>query len=88
MTQILTRCGGWTAPREITFTVPIGLWGKRRTKRYEMGGQMLTNMLDGLNSFGAALLGQTGVDRDYAERLVTAAVNQYKDSTWRMSMNM
>lgn len=49
---------------------------------------MLTNMIDGLNSFGAALLVQMGLDKDYSERLVTAAVNQYKDSSWRMSMNM
>ena len=80
--------GMWTDPLEIIFTVPIGLWSKTGPMPREIGGQMLTNMIDGLNSFGAALLGLEGDDLDEAQRLITDAVNQYKDSTWRMSMKM
>ena len=50
---------------------------------------MLTNLLDGLNSFGAAILETVGVDKDDAQRLITKVSQQYKESThWRMSMNM
>lgn len=50
---------------------------------------MLTNLLDGLNSFGAAILESMGMDKDEAQRLVTAVAQQYKESTkWRLSMNM
>ena len=50
---------------------------------------MLTNLLDGLNSFGAAILENMGMDKDEAQRLVTEVAQQYKESTkWRMSMSM
>ena len=50
---------------------------------------MLTNLLDGLNSFGAAILENMGRDKDEAQRMVTEVSQQYKESTkWRMSMNM
>lgn len=50
---------------------------------------MLTNLLDGLNSFGAAILENMGRDKDEAQRMVTEVSQQYKECTkWRMSMNM
>jgi hypothetical protein len=79
---------GFTDPREEIITVPIGLWGKKG-KRLLLGGQMLTNLLDGLNSFGAAILETVGMDKDDAQRLITKVSQQYKECTpWRMSMNM
>jgi len=50
---------------------------------------MLTNLLDGLNSFGAAILESMGMDRDTAQRMVTEVCEQYKESTkWKMTMVM
>ena len=88
LTNLLRAAKGWTEPKEIILTIPIGLWGNPGSSRYEIGAQMLSNVIDGLNSFGAAFLEEAGEDRDYAQRLITEAVNQYKDSNWRMSINM
>ena len=45
---------------------------------------MLTNVIDGLNSFVAAFLESDANDseRDDIQRLITEAVLQDKDSTW------
>jgi len=87
LTELLKRTGNWTDPKELFFTVPIGLWGKRHSDRFK-GGQMLTNLLDGLNSFGAALLESGGADRDAAQQFITSVAKQYKTSHWGMTMDM
>jgi hypothetical protein len=50
---------------------------------------MLTNLLDGLNSFGAAILENMGLNKNEAQREVTEVSQQYKECTkWRMTMNV
>ena len=82
--------GLWTMPKEDIKQIPIGLWDKKSKAQYALGGQMLTNVIDGLNSFGAALLESVADanERDDIQRLITDVVLQYKDSTWKMHMNM
>ena len=87
LTELLNKSGNWTDPKELFITVPIGLWGRRHSDKFK-GGQMLTNLLDGLNSFGAALLESTGHDRDVAQMFITSVAKQYKTSNWCMTMDM
>jgi len=77
-------------PKEDIRQIPIGHWDKKSRSQYVLGGQMLTNVVDGLNSFGAALLesGANASERDDIARLITDAVLQYKDSTWKLDMTM
>ena len=77
-------------PKEDIKQIPIGHWDKKSPTKYVLGGQMLTNVIDGLNSFGAAFLESDANDseRDNIQRLITDAVLQYKDSTWNMHMTM
>lgn len=50
---------------------------------------MLANLLDGLNSFGAALLQSAFQEQpDIAQRFITEVEKQYRNSKWRMSMNL
>ena len=74
-------------PSEDMKQIPIGHWERKSKNDRNLGGQMLTNLIDGLNSFGPAILGTAG-DRDEIQRLITDAVKQYKDSTWKLHMNM
>ena len=53
-----------------------------------MGGQMLCNLVDGLNSFGAEMLEAAGMGQDEAQNMITQVDEQYRDSKWEMSMNM
>jgi len=80
-------------PSEDIRQIPIGHWDRRNSYERNLGGQMLTNLIDGLNSFGAPILetgrGQVQANvRDDIQRLITKVVQQYKDSTWKMHMNM
>ena len=77
-------------PKEDIKQIPIGLWDTSSKSQCLLGGQMLTNVIDGLNSFGAALLESAATvgERDDIQRLITEAVLQYKDSTWKLHMNL
>ena len=79
---------GWSHPKEVIITVPIGSWAQPGSSRSELGAQMLANLVDGLNSFGVPLLESAGEERESSQRLVTAAIDQYKNSGCKMSMNM
>jgi hypothetical protein len=85
---LLESTKGWTEAKETVISIPIGGWPKPGTHQYGFGGQMLSNMLESLNSFGVAFLEQSGHRRNEAQQLVTEATNQYRDLSWRMSMNM
>jgi len=85
---ILKRNANFTEARELVLTIPIGCWGQTRGELAK-GGQMLTNLLDGLNSFGTALLEATGSDREAAQLLITEVARQYKHSSnLRLSMKI
>ena len=68
--------------------VPIGLWGRHGTQHYKQGGQMLTNLIDGLDSFGTVFLQQGGNEAREAQQLIDSVMKQYKDSTWEMFMEL
>jgi len=77
-------------PKDDIRQIPIGHWDRKSPTEYVLGGQMLTNVVDGLNSFGAAFLESdaNANERDDIQRLITDAVLQYKDSTWKLHMTM
>jgi len=87
LTKLLIASGGWTPPTEEIIKVPIALWNASPRGRM-LGGQMLCNLMDGLNSFGAEMLEAQGMGKDEAAVLITEVDKQYRDSRWEMSMHM
>jgi hypothetical protein len=87
ITKLLQASGGWSTPSEEIIQVPIALWPKE-TVRKQVGGQMLCNLVDGLNSFGSEMLEAAGMGKDEAQNMITQVDEQYRDSKWEMWMNM
>ena len=81
------KSGQWSQPTEEIIKVPIALWPKDRLKK-QVGGQMLCNLVDGLNSFGAEMLEASGMGKNEAQNMITRVDEQYRDSKWELSMNM
>ena len=100
---MLKKTGGFSETKEIAFNLPIGLWKKDPESALNnsnpndpdyfgrqrlIGAQMLTNLIDGLNSYGTSFLRRVGNNPDSAAISITEACQQYKDSSWKLSMNL
>jgi hypothetical protein len=85
--DLLRSVGNFTPAKEQLTRVPIGGWPESFKEKF-LGNQMLANILDGLNSFGAALLESTGENNDVAQLTITNVIESYQKNTLRLSMDV